>query len=80
MGNDLNISIISDADGNIFISSPNHIQEVILYDINGHLLNKQLTGSNQTVSISYKEYPAGIYIIHIYTSKGKSSHKFIKNR
>ena len=77
--NDLNISIASDGEGNIAVNSPSVIHEVTLYDTNGRMLNKQEGINSRTVSLSYTQYPQGIYILHIFTADGRISHKIVKN-
>lgn len=59
------------------IQSNDTVQEVKLYDINGHILNQE-KGNNIT-SISTKNLNSGIYIIMIKTELGISKYKIVKS-
>jgi hypothetical protein len=61
----------------LFITSPNKIKTIALYDLFGRLLQTDLTDSDD-VSIDVTQRSAGIYFLKITSDKGQKIEKIIK--
>lgn len=72
------VSVSYDVAGTVQITAPIAIKEVVLYDMNGRLMKKQSAGNNTQLSLSYDNYPAGVYVLEVMTAEGRSSHKLVK--
>lgn len=77
IANSTDVSVSFDAAGTAYITSPASLKEIQLYDVNGRLLKKQPV-ANTAFTLSYSEYPAGIYFVEVVTTKGRSNHKLIR--
>lgn len=71
------VSVSYDGDNSIHITAPTSIEQVSLFDMNGRLLRRQTAGGAE-VFMSCDRYPAGIYVVEVLTSTGRSSHKLVK--
>lgn len=62
----------------VMVHSPTSINEVVLYDLDGKILQKIPAKQNMHFSFTMVGYPAGVYILQVRTEKGTESHKIVK--
>lgn len=73
------VTVLYTSSDNIEVSAADGISTVSLFDLTGHILHKQTGNNNRLVTISANTYNKGLYILEVVTSKGRSTHKILKN-
>lgn len=62
----------------VTVHAAEFINEVVLYDLDGKILEKKPIGKLTSCSLVLDGYPAGVYMLQVKTEKGIETRKFVK--